>query len=137
MRRSDWRLVAGAAVVQVVTACALRVMSLPALRRFLARLGPLAVFMLNGAEDRVVWAVEATGRRLSRVGLSTCLVRAIVADLGLSSPERPLQLTIGVKRAGSGRLQSHAWLADRDRILVGGQSAGEFLPLVAWDSVRV
>ena len=135
MRLSDWRLVAGATLAQVVTACALRTMSLPALRMFLARLRPLLARALKGSEDRVVWAVEATGRRLARVKLSTCLVRAIVADLGLSTPERPLRLTIGIRRAPLGDLQSHAWLVDRHRILIG-DTADDFLPLVAWDSVR-
>jgi hypothetical protein len=136
MRRSasDWRLLAGASVLQVLTACALRTMSLPSLRRSFARLRPLAHLLLAGSDARVIWAIEATGRRLA--GLSTCLVRAIVVDMRLSTPERPLRLTIGVKRASTGDpLQAHAWVDDRDRILIGGATAEEFLPMLAWDSV--
>ena len=59
---SDWRLLAGASLAQVLTACALRVMALPTLRAVAVRLGPLAHVMLQGADDRVIWAVEATGR---------------------------------------------------------------------------
>jgi hypothetical protein len=131
---SDWRLLLGASLLQVLTACALRTMPLPALRRRAARLRPVAVFILDGVDERVIWAIEASGRRLGR--LSTCLVRAIVADLRLGTPERPLRLTIGVKRARAGDLQAHAWLGDRDRIVVGGSTADEYLPMLAWDSVR-
>lgn len=129
---SEWRLLAGASLAQVLTACALRTMSLPTLRIVAARLRPLARSILKGSDERVIWAVEASGRRLA--GLSTCLVRAVVVDTRLSSPDRPLRLTIGVKRAPVGDLESHAWVADRQRILIGGPVAG-FLPMVAWDSV--
>ncbi len=132
---SEWRLLAGASLLQVLTACALRTMSLPALRNLFARLRPLAHLLLAGPDARVIWAIEATGRRLA--GLSTCLVRAIVVDMRLSTPERPLRLTIGVKRSPTGEpLQAHAWLDDRDRILIGGATADEFVPMLAWDSVR-
>jgi hypothetical protein len=130
---ADWRLLAGASVAQALTACALRMLTLPTLRTVAARLRPLAHFILKGSDERVIWAVEASGRRLA--GVSTCLVRAIVVDLRLSSPERPLRLTIGVKRAPVGDLQSHAWVEDRQRILIGGP-AQDFLPMVAWDSLR-
>jgi hypothetical protein len=131
---SDWSLLVGASVAQVLTAGALRMMSLPALRALAARLRPLAHFILSGSDERVIWAIEATGRRLA--GVSTCLVRAIVVDTRLSSPERPLRLTIGVKRALVGDLESHAWVVDRERILIGGQVAQEFLPILAWESLQ-
>jgi hypothetical protein len=136
MRRSvsDWRLLAGASLLQALTACALRTMSLPTLRKLFARLRPLTHLLLAGSDARVIWAIEATGRRLA--GLSTCLVRAIVVDVRLSTPDRPLRLTIGVKRSlSSDPLQAHAWVGDRDRILIGGSTAGEFVPMLAWDSV--
>ena len=99
-----------------------------------ARLRPLANFLLKGSEERVIWAIEASGRRLA--GVSTCLVRAIVVEMRLSTPERPLRLTIGVKRALVGDLQAHAWVDDRRRILIGESTAEEFVPLLAWDSLR-
>ena len=133
LRFSDWRLLTGASLMQMLTACALRTMPLPALRARFARLRPLAAFLLNGSDDRVIWAVEATGRRLP--GLSTCLVRAIVVDLRLGTPDRPLRLTIGVKREAAGDLQAHAWVHDRGRMLIGGSTAAEYLPMLAWDSL--
>jgi hypothetical protein len=130
---SGWRLLIGASLVQVVTACALRAMSLPRLRLLLARLRPLATILLRGSDERVIWAIEASGRRLG--ALSTCLVRAIAVDMCLGTAERPLRLTIGVKRELVGDLQAHAWVDDRDRILIGGSTAGEFQPMLVWDSL--
>ena len=80
----------------------------------------------------MIWAIEATGRRLA--GVSTCLVRALVAELALAQPERPLRLTIGVRHGSVGELQGHAWVAHENRILIGGSMSGEYVPLVAWDS---
>lgn len=130
---SDWRLLGGAAFMQLLTACALRTMSLPTLRVVFARVRPLATLVLHGPEERVIWALEATGRRLG--GVSTCLVRAIIVDTLLSTPERPLRLTIGVTRAPVGDLRAHAWVDDRDRILIGGSTAQEYAPMLAWESV--
>jgi hypothetical protein len=130
---SDWRLLGGAAFLQLLTACALRTMSLPTLRVVFARLRPLLTPILRGSDQRVIWALEATGRRLA--GLSTCLVRAIIVDTLLGTPERPLRLTIGVKREALGDLEAHAWVHDRDRILIGGSTAQEFAPMLAWDSL--
>ncbi len=136
---SHWRLLVGASVIQVLAACALRVMPLPALRMLFGRVRPLFAFAHRpvDSEARVTWAIEATGRRLARVRLSTCLVRAIAADVWLSTPERPLRLTIGVRRSPAGGLQSHAWLADaaRQEIVIGGPAVDEFLPLVAWNGL--
>jgi transglutaminase superfamily protein len=130
---SDWRLLAGASLIQMLTACALRALSLPTLRMLFARLRPLANFMLKGSDERVIWAIEASGRRLA--GVSTCLVRAIIVEMRLSTPDRPLRLTIGVRRAAPGDLHAHAWVDDRSRVLIGASTAEEFLPLVAWDSL--
>ena len=129
---SEWRLLAGATLLQLLTAFALRTMSLSALRAVASRLRPLAIFMMKGTDERAVWAVEASGRRLA--GFSTCLVRAIVVDLCLASAERPLRLTIGIRRTPPGDLKAHAWLEDCRRVLVGGPVTDEFVPLVAWDS---
>lgn len=122
-----------ASFVQLVAALALRTMPLPVLRTRAARLRSFASHVLRGPEERVIWAIEATGRRLP--GVSTCLVRAIVADLVLACPERPLRLMIGVRRAAVGDLQSHAWVAHEDRVLIGGPEADEYVPVVAWDSL--
>jgi hypothetical protein len=129
----DRRLLIGAWCVQFLTALALRMMPLAALRARAARLRPIARLIGDGSEARVIWAIEASGRRLR--SLSTCLVRALAAELMLSSPERPLCLSIGVRRATSGALEAHAWVARDNRVLVGGMASDTYEPLVAWDSL--
>ena len=126
---ADWRLLVAVAAAQVVTAAALRAMPLPVLRARAGRLRWLAPFVVRGSEERIAWAIEATGRRLGR--LSTCLIRALVAEFVLDSSGGPVSLTIGVRRTVTGTLEAHAWLTRQDRVLVGA-TADEYVPLVTW-----
>jgi len=129
---AHWRLLSGAALLQLAAACSLRIRPLPRVREAGRRVRPLLEIALPGTEDDVVWALNATGRRLR--GLSTCLVRAIAAEMRLSSSTRPLYLVIGVKRTPAGILQSHAWLRDRERVLMGGPMDAGFTPIAEWGS---
>jgi len=125
---SDCRLVLGAAVTQVVAAAVLRAMSFGTLTSAARRARPIVQWLLRGPETRVIWAITATGRRLG--SFSTCLVRALVAELALSSPERALQIRIGVRRNGHG-LDGHAWLVDGERVLLGAPVSDEFVVTAA------
>ena len=129
---ADWRLLAAASIAQIAAACALRTMTLPALRIACARLRPVAAWLMRGSADRVIWAIDATGRRLG--GVSTCLVRALVAETCLSTPERPLRVLIGVRRGAIGELRAHAWVDEQGRTLIG-ESSEEFVTMLAWDRV--
>jgi hypothetical protein len=129
---SDWTLLGGATLTQLAAAGALRVMSLPALRAQARRLRPIAQMLLRGSDDRIIWAVEATGRRLAP--FSTCLVRALVIETRLSSRERPASLVIGVKRGPSGSLQSHAWVLRDGCPIVGGPLDEGFVRVATWES---
>jgi len=131
MTVTDWRNLAVASALQAAAALGLRLAALPALRRWSSRLRPLARHLVKGPEERVIWAIEASGRRLP--GVSTCLVRAIVADLLLSTPDRPLRLTIGVRRGASGTVEAHAWLAHGTRVIVGGLESTEYTRFVSWE----
>ena len=128
----DWRLLAGVGFLQIITALAVRATPWSTLGRTAARLRTLAALVPCGGEERVIWAIEATGTRLPRV--STCLVRAIVAEVLLASPGRPVHVTIGVTRPTSGVFEAHAW-AERDgRALVGGPISGVYTPLATWEN---
>jgi Transglutaminase-like superfamily len=129
---TDWRLLAALAAAQVIVAAALRTMPLPALRARGGRVRRLARALVRGADERIVWAIEATGRRLGR--LSSCLVRALVAEVVLDSNDGPVHLTIGVKRTGDA-LEAHAWVTQQNHILIGATS-DQFIPLVTWPSHR-
>jgi hypothetical protein len=127
------RVLVTVALAQVILGVALRVVPPAVLRLRLARLRSFAQRRLGNTPPRdVVRAIEAAGRRLPAV--STCLVRAFVAELLLGSPARPLRLTIGVKHTPDGRLESHAWVTDRDSVLIGAPCDG-FVPIVQWSTV--
>jgi Transglutaminase-like superfamily len=126
---ADWQLLVTVAVAQVVAAAALCAMPLPALRAGASRFRRPAQFFVRGSDERIVWAIEATGRRLGR--LSTCLIRALVAELVLDSSAGPVSVTIGVRRTASGTLEAHAWLARQERVLIGA-TADEYVPIVKW-----
>jgi hypothetical protein len=130
-RRLEFPLLVTVAVAQVVAAAAVHAMPLAALRaRGRPRRGE-ARFQAPGSDERIAWAIGATGRRLGR--LSTCLTRALVAELVLDSNDGPVSLTIGVRRTAAGTLEAHAWLARKDCVLIGAPVAG-FAPLVTWTS---
>ena len=127
---ADWRLLAAAALAQVVAAAALRAMPLRRLRAGASRIRRVTQFMITGSDDRIIWAIEATGRRLGR--LSSCLIRALVAELLIDSKGGPTCLKIGVRRT-AGTIAAHAWLERDDRVLMGA-TTDEYLPLVHWKS---
>ena len=138
--RRAWRilsnlpLLVGVVVAQVVIAAALRLMPLARLWTRLARARDLAQSLVHARESHVIWAIDATGARLS--GISTCLVRALVAEVLLGSPGRPLRFAIGVRQGTNGTLEAHAWVARGDRVIVGGQIAGDYAPLLEWNSTQ-
>ena len=125
---ADWRLLAAVALAQVVAAAAVRALPLPAVRGGAQRVRRAARFAANASDERTLWAIAATGRRLG--GLSSCLVRALVAEMLIDSSRDSTYLTIGVRRA-AGTIQAHAWLTRADRTLIGA-TADEYVPLVRW-----
>jgi hypothetical protein len=127
---ADWRLLIGVAALQVAVAAALRARPLPAVRHLTARLRPFLRWAVRAPDERAIWAIHATGRRLGR--LSTCLTRAIVAELVVDETSG-LTLTIGVRRTPARTLEAHAWLARGDRVLTGA-TPGDYVPLVDWHS---
>jgi hypothetical protein len=127
------RVLVTVALAQVMVGVALRIMPPATARSRIVRLRSFAqLLVVNTSPKDVVRAIEATGRRLPAI--STCLVRAFVAELLLGSPARPLRLTIGVKQSADGLLQSHAWVADRDSVLIGAPCDG-FVPIVEWSTL--
>jgi hypothetical protein len=128
----DCRLLLCVSAAEPIALAALDRGSIRGARRALAGLRPFALaFSGRPSEARVVWALGARGRWLR--GDSTCLGRALVAELLLETIERPLTVVIGVA-AGAGRLRSHAWIERNGRVLLGGDDARrQYLPLIAWN----
>ncbi len=127
-----WPLLSAAVLLQITIACGLQVMPLPRVRRIGCKLRPLIRAIFRGDDALAAWAIEATGRRLGR--MSTCLVRALAGEMRLGSSRHRVCLVIGVKRGDDGRLMSHAWLHDADRVIIGGPVDDALLPLIQWES---
>jgi hypothetical protein len=129
----DCRLLVCVAAAEPIALVALDRGSIGGARRALAWLRPMALaFSGPQAEGRVLWALAARARWLGRG--STCLGRALVAELLLETVERPLTVIIGVA-AGAGGLRSHAWIERNGRVLLGGDDARrQYVPLTAWMS---
>jgi len=122
------------AIAQAAVRAALVVMPIGAVRRTGARLrfcGWLIAARWN--EDRLLTAIEATGRRLG--AYSTCLVRALVAEMLLTGVDRPMRLMIGVRRAADSRLESHAWIERDGQVIVGRAGGDRYQPIVEWETV--
>jgi len=126
----DWVLLGAVAGLQLAIVAALRFGSLSLARALSAPIGRAIRTGVCNDERRVVWAIEATGRRLARA--STCLVRAIAAEAVLRSPARPLRVTIGVRHGADGSLQAHAWVAEGAHVLIGA-SRESYERLVEWN----
>jgi len=127
------RVLVTVAFAQVLLGLALRIVAPAVLRLRVARFRSFAQSLVgNASPQAIIRATEGVGRRLPAI--STCLVRAFVAELLLGSPARPLRLTIGVKHTADGRLESHAWVTDHDSVLIGAPCDG-FVPIVEWSTV--
>jgi hypothetical protein len=126
---ADWWLLIVTTAAQLGVAAALRIMPLSAWRLRAGGWRSLAQCLVGGSNQRIAWAIEATGRRLGAA--STCLIRALVAELLLDAQEGPMTLTIGVRRTAAGAFRAHAGLAREDRVLVGATS-DEYLPMASW-----
>jgi hypothetical protein len=128
LSRADVALLIGICVVQTVVGTAVRVVPVRVLSRAIARCRVGARRMAMVPEERIAWAIEAVGRRLTWI--STCLVRALVADLFLGGAECSGRVKIGVRRSEQGMLESHAWFERDGRILVGAVGVGEYVEFV-------
>lgn len=76
--------------------------------------------------ERTVWAVTAIARYVPR---ATCLTQALATQVLLARQGEASELQIGVARDESLGVRAHAWLEHRGRIVIGGASADDFVPL--------
>lgn len=131
IRISDLRLLAALCAAQVLLAAAVALVAVPVLRASLWRWRTIAQRTVDPRDERIGWLIEAVGRRLP--GVSTCLVRALAAELFLADAAHPGRVVIGVRRSPAGELESHAWFEQGDRILVGASGAADYRPIVAFE----
>ena len=125
---ADQRLLMLAALSVVGAKLAVRTMSLPAARAAAARLQCLGWIVALARADRVVWAVETTGRAIP--GMKNCLVQAVAAEAILTRMRHPCELRIGAAKKGPGELIAHAWLESEGKVLIGAFALDRYAPLV-------
>lgn len=85
----------------------------------------------GASPDGAAWAVSAVACRVPT--LAKCLARALALKMLLSVDGYRSFLHIGVARAGSGRLQAHAWLEFEGRILIGSPECDRYASLPSFD----
>jgi hypothetical protein len=131
---ADCRLLLSVSIVQLLAMAAVAWVPIPTARGALMKVRRSALALRGvSSEARVIWAIEATGRW--HTGGSSCLARALAAELLLPPVGQPLIVVIGVTSPINGRLKSHAWIERDGRVLVGGsESRREYFPLIAWTS---
>jgi len=131
---NDCRVLVCAFTLQALALAAVRYLSIPRARRALSWLRPMAVvFSGRPPEQRVIWALQASERWLP--GSSTCLGRALGAELLIEAVDGPVTVVIGVAAPIAGRVRSHAWIERGGRVLLGGDgSPRQYVPLVTWHS---
>jgi hypothetical protein len=115
-----WLLVKAALLLSAIR-LGLELIPFQTLRRLLAKVAEASTGLQEtdrSSADRIVWAVEAAGRRLP--GAGTCLTQALAAHVLLRRQGYPTLLHIGVLRGEEGRFEAHAWLKSGDKVVIGG-----------------
>lgn len=82
------------------------------------------------AVERIVWAVGAADRLVPG---TTCLVRALAAQVLLARRGHASQLRLGVAGGGGRAFEAHAWLEQDGRVVIGGPVEARYMPLPALD----
>jgi hypothetical protein len=77
--------------------------------------------------SRIVWAIDATTRRVPQV--NSCLPRALAARFLLVRWGYPAELSIGVAKNKDGKLEAHAWVETLGKVVIGESQQGYFSPL--------
>jgi hypothetical protein len=124
------RLFVRAACLLGGTRLALWVLPFAATQRLVARLAqprrapespPVA------AEEQIVWAVASASKYIP--GARRCLPRALVVHILLRREGHPSDLRIGVALDERKKLQAHAWVESRGRVVIGDTELDRYTPL--------
>ena len=121
---ADRSLLVHAACLLALTRLGLWLLPVHPLRFLLAKLvrkGVRAVPQEPADADRIAWAVAVAGRFVPG---ARCLPQALAAQALLARRGQPTRLRIGVAMGDrKPRLQAHAWLEQRGKVVLGGSRA--------------
>ena len=127
------RLLLKAALVLVAARLGLWLLPLRRLRGLLARAAHPSAdahVAAPSALERVVWAIEAAARSIPK---STCLVKALAAQVLLGRAGYPARLHVGVANQDKG-FEAHAWLECEGKIVIGEPEPGHYSPLLTLET---
>ncbi|MBA3474712.1 MAG: lasso peptide biosynthesis B2 protein [Rubrobacter sp.] len=126
---SEQRLLIQSAILLGGIRVGLRLLPFRTVRSVVARLAsaPLRPYRTKRCStDRLVWAVTKASRYVPE---ATCLTQALAAEVLLARHGHPADLRVGFVRAERGKLEGHAWLESRGRIVVGGGEVSHYTRL--------
>lgn len=88
------------------------------------RSGAVAPSMTDA--ERIAWSVGSAARFVPK---ATCLTQALAGSLLLSRAGHPAEVRIGVAKDPAGKLEAHAWVESRGRVLIGDHDLHRFTTL--------
>src|SRR5690242_6572458 len=92
---------------------------LPTLLRLLTKLRTAKPILMKGnskTTETIAWAVAVASRY---VPAGTCLTQALAGQILLVQHSEPALLWFGVAKNEAGKLEAHAWVDRRGRIVIG------------------
>jgi Transglutaminase-like superfamily len=118
LRPSEWRLLWKSVLLLWAVRLGLWLLPLSVLRRLLAKLRPAKPIVpeKDSNLEKIIWAL-AVGSRY--VPAATCLTQAMAGRILLAQHGEPGLLQIGVAKNDQGKLEAHAWVESRGRIVIG------------------
>jgi hypothetical protein len=127
MPQAERRLFLKAGFLLVVMRLGLWLLPFLSLMRLAGRLGRTQNVRQTNPRfsEKIVWAVNAAS---PYVPGGTCLTRALVAQIMLKNSGFPADLRIGVAKDENGRFQSHAWIVNNGRVIIGGPEHENYVP---------
>ena len=130
---SEQRLLVAAVLILMGIRAGRRLLPFRVLRRCVSRLAQPPASPPPGpfSAERTIRAVKVAARSLP--GTTTCLARALAAQVLLARQGHPARLCIGIARSESGSAEAHAWLESHGRTLIGEFEHGRYLPLPVFD----
>jgi len=81
----------------------------------------------QSSEEQVVWAVARASHFIP--GANRCLPRAMAAHVLLRQAGHSSELRIGVALDERKKLQAHAWVESRGKVIIGDTDLGRYTPL--------
>jgi hypothetical protein len=116
---SERRLLLRTGLILWAARLGLWLLPLPTLRRLLAKWRQAESISPDGSAniEKIVWAVTVASHY---VPAATCLTQALAGQILLAQYGQPALLQIGVAKNEAGKLEAHAWVESRGRIVIGG-----------------